>query len=152
RLRRTKYSDVLQSYERIALFREHADFADAHTLQLAGGTRLVTEKIVIAAGASPWTARIPGLAETGFLDSTSAMELERLPESLIVIGGSAVGLELAQMFARLGVRVTVLEVAPTLLPTEDPTIGKALANYLALEGLSVRVNVQVERVSREIGF
>jgi mercuric reductase len=152
RLRKAKYADVLESYDRVVLFRERAQFVDAHTLRLANGGQLVADKIIIATGSSPWAAPIPGLADSGFLNSTSAMELERLPESLIVMGGSAVGLELAQMFARLGVRVTIIEVAPTLLPSEDPAIGSALADYLAQEGLSVRVNAHIESVTDRDGF
>src|SRR5207245_2877852 len=78
----------------------------------------------------------------------SAMALARLPESLIVIGGSAVGLELAQMFARLGVRVTVLEALPRVVPAEDADIGNALADYLRSEELDVYTDVRVDRVSR----
>lgn len=76
------------------------------------------------------------------------MALERLPASLIVIGASAVGLELAQMFARLGVRVTVLEALPRIVPAEDPAIGDALAGYLAAEGVHIHAGVTIERVER----
>ncbi len=76
------------------------------------------------------------------------MALERLPESLIVIGASAVGLELAQMFARLGARVTVLEALPRVVPAEDADIGNALGDYLRSEGLEVHTEIQIDRVSR----
>src|SRR5256712_9878398 len=76
------------------------------------------------------------------------MALERLPQSLIVIGGSAVGLELAQMFARFGVRVTVLEALPRVVAAEDADIGNALADYLRSEGLEVYTDIRVDRVSR----
>src|SRR2546422_9007796 len=74
------------------------------------------------------------------------MALEQLPQSLIVIGGSAVGLELAQMFARLGVRLTVLEALPRVVPAEDADIGNALADYLRSEGLDVYTDVRADRV------
>src|SRR3989454_11044571 len=76
------------------------------------------------------------------------MALERLPESLMVIGGSSVGLELAQLFARLGVHVTVLEALPRVLPAEDADIGNALGDYLRSEGLEVHTDIQIHRVSR----
>src|SRR5213593_3146860 len=76
------------------------------------------------------------------------MALERLPEFLVVIGGSAVGLELAQMFARLGVRVTVLEALARVVAAEDPDIGNALADCLRSEGLDVYTDVRVDRVTR----
>lgn len=152
RLRKTKYADVLSSYPAVRLFQERARLTGAHSLELTGATTLTADKIIISTGSSPWAAPIPGLAELGFLDSTSAMDLEQLPRSLIVIGGSSVGLELAQMFSRLGVRVTLLEMAKTLLPSDDPVIGSALAEYLAHEGLSVHANAQIDRVERQDGI
>ncbi len=103
---------------------------------------------MVTTGSSPWAPPIPGLAEAGYLDNASAMALERLPESLLVIGASAVGLELAQMFARLGVRVTVLEALPRVLPAEDADIGNALGDYLRSEGLELHAGIQIDRVSR----
>ena len=76
------------------------------------------------------------------------MALERLPDSLIAIGASAVGLELAQMFARLGVKVTVLEGLPRVVPAEDSDVGNALGDYLREEGLEVLAGVQIEQVGR----
>ncbi len=76
------------------------------------------------------------------------MALEKLPSSLIVIGASAVGLELAQMFLRLGVHVTVLEALPRIVPAEDPAIGNALTEYLAAEGMEIHAGVTIERVER----
>src|SRR2546422_10411029 len=74
----------------------------------------------------PWAPPIPGLAQAGYLDNASAMALGRLPQSLIVIGASAVGLELAQMFARLGTPVTILEALPRVVParSEERRVGK----------------------------
>lgn len=152
RLRKTKYSDVLRSYQAATLLRQRARITGPRSISLADGANVSAKKIVITTGASPWAAPIPGLAESGFLDSTTAMELEKLPRSLLVIGGSSVGLELAQMFARLGVIVTVIEAAPKLLPSEDPAIGDALAGYLTAEGLEVHTDVRVERVERGDGF
>ena len=148
-LRRAKYWEVLQAYETITLFQQQATLAPDRSVRLADGRTLAAGKIVIATGASPWAPPIPGLAEAGYLDNVSAMALERLPASLIVVGGSAVGLELAQMFARLGVQVTVLEALPRIVPTEDPAVGEALAHYLRSEGIAVHTGVQIERVNRD---
>ncbi len=147
-LRQAKYGNVLRSYEAVTLFEQRAELTSGHTLRLADGRTVTAGKIVITTGASSWVPPIPGLAEAGYLDNVSAMALERLPDSLIVIGGSAVGLELAQMFARLGVRVTVLEALPRLVPSEDAEVGEALAGYLRAEGLTVRTGVEIERVHR----
>ncbi len=147
-LRQTKYWNVLRAYPSITLFEERATLASARKVRLASGRTVTAGKIVVTTGASPWAPPIPGLAEAGYLDNASAMALERLPESLIVLGASAVGLELAQMFARLGVRVTVLEALPRVVPTEDSDVGNTLGDYLRSEGLEVHTDTQIERVSR----
>ena len=148
-LRQTKYVKVLQSYTSVTLFTERAVLAEGPEVRLASGRTLTAAKVVITTGASPWAAPIPGLAEASYLDNVSAMALERLPESLIVIGASAVGVELAQMFARLGARVTLLEALPRIVPAEDDQIGGALADYLRAEGLEVHAGAQIDRVSRD---
>src|SRR2546426_543655 len=147
-LRQTKYWNVLRAYPSITLFQERATFVSGREVRLASGRTLTAGKIVVTTGASPWAPPITGLAEGGYLDNASAMALERLPESLIVIGASAVGLELAQLFARLGVRVTILEALPRVLPAEDAEIGNALGDDLRSEGVEVYTDVQIHRVTR----
>ncbi len=148
-LRQAKYWDVLRSYHAISLFEQRARLTSSRSLRLDDGRVIDGGKILLTTGASAWAPPIPGLAEAGYLDHASAMALERLPASLIVIGGGPVGVELAQMFARLGVQVTVLEVMPRLLPAEEPALGNALAGYLQTEGLRVHTGIQITRVERQ---
>ena len=150
-MRQARYWDVLRSYEAITLFEQQATLGSGGAVHLADGRTLAADKIIVTTGSFPWAPPIPGLAEAGCLDSASAMALDRLPSSLAVIGASAVGLELAQMFARLGVEVTVLEALPRMVPAEDPAIGDALGEYLRAEGLAVHGGVRVERVTRDGG-
>src|SRR5207247_7558730 len=126
-LRQTKYWNVLRVYPSVTLFRERATFVSGREVRLASGRTLTADKIVVTTGSSPWAPPIQGLAEAGYLDNASAMTLERLPQSLLVIGGSAVGLELAQIFARVGVPVTVLEAVPRGLPAGAARIANPLA-------------------------
>ncbi|MGH7672578.1 MAG: mercury(II) reductase [Gemmatimonadales bacterium] len=147
-MREAKYWDVLRAYEGITLFQQRATLTSGRAVRLADGQTLTGGKIVITTGASAWAPPIPGLAEAGYLDNVTAMALEGMPASLIVIGGSAVGLELAQMFARLGVRVIVLEALPRLVPAEEPAVGEALAGYLGAEGIEVHTGVQISQVGR----
>lgn len=147
-LRQAKYWDVLRSYRTVTLFEQRAEITSSHGIRLADGRAITAGKVLVTTGASPWAAPIPGLAEAGYLDNVTAMALERLPQSLIAIGASAVGLELAQMFARLGVQVTVLEALPRVVPVEDPDLGNALGDYLREEGLAVHPGVQIEHVGR----
>jgi len=147
-LRQSKYWNVLRAYPSVTLFEERATLVSGQEVRLASGRTVTAGKIVVTTGASPWAPPIPGLAEAGYLDNATAMALDKLPESLIVIGASAVGLELAQMFARLGARVTVLEALPRVVPAEDSDIGNALGDYLRSEGLEVHTEIQIDRVSR----
>ena len=140
---------MLRAYEGVTLFEQRATLTSGRAVKLADGRVLTGGKIVIATGSSPWAPPIPGLAEAGYLDNATAMALDQLPVSLAVIGGSAVGLELAQMFARLGVEVTILEALPRLVPTEDPAIGEMLAEHIRAEGVVVDTAVEIEGVGRD---
>lgn len=112
-----------------------------------GGTRVIEAgHYLIATGATPWIPPIDGLVEAGYLTSTTAMDLKRLPESLIVIGGNTVGLEQAQLFARLGARVTVIEALGRLAPGEEPEISAAIEAVFADEHIAVLTAATVEKV------
>src|SRR5580698_344653 len=94
---------------------------------------------------------IPGLRAGKPLTHVEALELDRLPSHLIVLGGGYVGLEFAQAFVRFGSRVTVLERGPQMLPHEDKDVAEALLEFLRLDGVDVRLNVGVERVEGSSG-
>ncbi|HJW90341.1 MAG TPA: mercury(II) reductase [Anaerolineales bacterium] len=149
-MRQSKYVDVLAAYPQVTYVQGRA--------HLAGGNRVDVEsksytpgKIVIAVGASPWAPPIPGLQAAGFLTSTSAMQLRQLPDSMVVLGANAVGLELAQTFARAGVSVTVLELLPRIAPFEDAEISAALHGYLVEEGLHIVTGFQTTRIANSKG-
>ncbi len=94
------------------------------------GHTLEADNILIATGASPYIPPVSGLAESGYLTSTTAFELQHLPESILVLGGRYIALEIAQMFSRLGSRVTILQRSSHILPTESSDITDALTGYL----------------------
>lgn len=145
-LQQAKYWDVLAAYPSIQLLRGRARFRPDGVLEVEGQP-VSARKVVLATGASPWAPPIPGLSDVPYLTSTTIMELDDLPERLIAIGGGAVGLELAQAFARFGSEVTVLEALPRIVPPEDADVGEALAGYLGEEGITVRTGVEISRVS-----
>lgn len=147
-LRQEKYWDVLAAYPNVTL-RQGRGTLHADLSVRVGDERLTPHRIIVATGASAWAPPIPGLEEAGYLTSTEALALTDLPRSLIVVGGSAVGLEIAQLFARFGSRVTVLEAMPTLVPAEDGEVGAALGAYLREEGVEVWTAVSISRVGRE---
>ncbi len=134
-LRQAKYADLLPAYNTIA-YREGPARLTGDGV-VANGSLLRPGKIIITTGTSPAVPQIPGIEDVPYLTSTTAMELERLPESLLVIGGGYIGCELAQMFARAGVKVTIV-FRSRLLPQAEPEIGEALAGYFRDEGITVR--------------
>ena len=106
-LRRGKYWDVLAAYPNITLHQGRGIVSGDLSVTIKSGA-LTAERLIVTTGSSPWVPPIPGLADAGYLTSTEALALTQVPASLIVIGGSAVGLEIAQLYARLETRVTVL--------------------------------------------
>jgi mercuric reductase len=149
-LRQAKYRDVLASYPSVK-FISGAARLTAQGGVTVNGQPVRAGKVVLATGAHPWAPPIAGLAEIPFLTSTEALALSEIPRRLIVIGGSAVGLELAQMFARIGSQVTVLEAMPRIVPNEDEEIGEALAGYLREEALAIQAGVHVISVAGQPG-
>jgi len=95
--------------------------------------------VVLNPGTEPAVPPVPGLAESGYWTNRQAVETEEVPESLVVLGGGAIGLELGQVFSRFGARVSVVEAAERLLPLEEPEAGELVARVLESEGVAVRV-------------
>lgn len=149
-LRQAKYEDVLAAYPEITYIQGRARLTGKNGVEIDGRS-YAPGKIIIATGASPWAPPIPGLDEVPYLDSTSALALKELPRSMIVLGANAVGLELAQAYARAGTVVTVLEVLPRIAPFEDEDISAALAGYLEEEGLRIVPAFKTTRVERRDG-
>ena len=107
----------------------------------AAGTQTLTSRaIVIAAGARPFVPPIPGLEEVGYLTSDTVWNLRELPRRLVVLGGGPIGSELTQAFARLGARVTQVEMLPRLLMREDPEVSEMVARRFREEGIEVLLN------------
>lgn len=149
-LRQAKYADVLAAYPEITYIEGRAKLTGMNGVAIDG--QLYTPgKIIIATGARPWAPPIPGLKDIPYLDSTSALDLKELPRSMIVLGANAVGLELAQTYARAGTTVTVLEVLPRIAPFEDEAISAALSEYLEEEGLRVVPGFKASRVVKRDG-
>lgn len=141
-MRQQKYLDLADDYG-WDIHRGRAVFsgvADDPVLDVADGdreaVRLRGRHYLVATGSAPWVPELPGLAEAGYLTSQTAMELEEVPESLLIVGGGYVAVEQAQLFARLGSRVTVL-ARSRLLSGEEPEVSMALASVFHEEGITV---------------
>ena len=149
-LRAAKYEAIIEGNPNITLLRGDASFKDAKTLVVKlrdGGEQLLAfDRALIATGARPAIPPIPGLKDTPYWTSTEALESDSLPPRLLVIGSSVVAMELAQAYAGLGSRVTII-ARSTLLVREDPAIGEALLEVFRAEGIEVRTQTQSKSVA-----
>lgn len=148
-LRQSKYQSILDTHEQVELVRGQARFVDSRTLAIEGEDggehRLGFDRCLIATGARPAVPPVPGLEGTPYWTSTEALESRIIPQRLAVIGSSAVAVELAQAFARLGSQVTIL-ARGRLLSREDPATGGALADAFRAEGIEVLEDTEASRV------
>ncbi|MFB8247253.1 dihydrolipoyl dehydrogenase family protein [Streptomyces sp. NPDC055952] len=130
-----------------------ARFTAPGTVEVAleeGGTRLLHgRQTVINTGTRPRVPGIPGLEEAGCLTSDSMLDLHRMPQRLVVIGGGPIGLEFAQMFATFGSEVTLIESAARLLPREDEDVARAVADILTADGIKLVTGARVASVRRD---
>ena len=146
-LRKAKYSDLLPAYNSVAYMEGKASFGQKGKL-LVDGKELSARKIIIATGTRPAVPSINGIEDVPYLTSTTALQLEALPESLLVIGAGYISAEIAQMFARAGVKVTIVS-RRGLLPESEPEISEALTRYFKDEGITIISGVAYERIESQ---
>ncbi|HWX14769.1 MAG TPA: FAD-containing oxidoreductase, partial [Methylocella sp.] len=138
----------LKSLKGCTVYENHAQFISAK--EVAVGDQVLTgDKIFVNVGGRALVPKIPGLDEIHYLTNSSMMEVDFLPRHLIIIGGSYVGLEFAQIYRRFGSEVTVIELAPRLIAREDEDVSKAVAAILAREGVGVRTDAECVSVSAD---
>lgn len=125
----------------IELVRGHAKL-DGPNRVVVGDRVLETERIFVNVGARPRIPDLPGVDDIAFLTSSSILELDEVPDHLIIIGGSYIGLEFAQIHRRLGAQVTVIEQGPRLIPRDDPDVSDAIREMLEGEGIEFRLNAE----------
>ncbi|MDF5758719.1 NAD(P)/FAD-dependent oxidoreductase [Spongiactinospora sp. TRM90649] len=130
----------------------HVTGPDEITVRATGdGVRVLRARrgIVLATGSQPTIPPIEGLAGTPYWTNRGAIETERVPESLVVLGGGAIGSELAQVFARFGAAVTVVESSPRILAAEEPEAGELLAEAFRADGIDLRTGVRAVRAGHD---
>jgi pyruvate/2-oxoglutarate dehydrogenase complex dihydrolipoamide dehydrogenase (E3) component len=123
-----------------------ARFVSPGEVEVEGVGRIRSRRFVIATGAVPIAPPIPGLAEAGYLDHHTVFETNELPDRVAVLGGGPIGLEMAQVFARLGAEVTVVEMESRILPREDEDIADRLTTLLEAESISLRLGERASAV------
>lgn len=132
------------------VYESHARFIGPNHVSV-GGEVLTADRIFINVGGRALIPDIPGLDEVNYLTNSSILDLDFAPPHLIVVGGSYIGLEFAQVFRRFGSEVTVLEMAPRLIAREDEDISQAVTEILTREGITVHTNVHDIHVSKRNG-
>ncbi len=137
----------LKGMDNVTVVEGHARFVAPHEVSV-DGRRLAAGKIFINVGARARVPRLPGIEDVDFLTNSSLMEVDFLPEHLVIVGGSYVGLEFAQMYRRFGSRVTVVEMAPRLIGREDEDVSAAVKEILEAEGVEIRLGADCVRVEK----
>ncbi|MGH2658589.1 MAG: mercury(II) reductase [Actinomycetota bacterium] len=143
-MRQEKYLDLVDAYG-FELFPGHATFTGPDAVAVDGRT-ITADAYLVATGASPSVPHIEGLAEAGYLTSTTALDLKEQPGSIAVIGANAIGLELGQFFLHLGTKVLFFDVLDRIAPFEEPEVSEALAAILRDQGAEVFTPAKILKV------
>ena len=141
---RTSVEKWLRGMERCTVIHGHARFESPHEVRV-GDEVIKAERIFINVGGRAIVPDMPGVDEVPYLTNTSILELDVLPRHLIVVGGSYIGLEFAQMYRRFGSEVTVIEKGPRLIWKEDPEVSAAIQEIFENEGIEIRTEAQCIR-------
>lgn len=146
-IRTSHYQRELDHTENLSVVQGHGCFTAPDSIQV-GQQTYSAPQILIASGGEPRVVPIPGLDTIKYLTSYSALHLPCFPQSVIILGGGVIALEMGQMFARFGTRVTILERGPQLLAEFDPRLTEQFRAMLELEGVKILCNVEAQRVEK----
>ncbi len=146
-LRQRNYLDALPGLEGLELIEGFGRLEDEQTLSV-GSRRISGDAVLIATGSSPWTPALPGMDAVEVLTNENLFTLEALPQSVVVLGGGYIALEMAQMLQRLGVDVTLIQRSAHVLSNQPAELGGALAGFLEAEGMRVVCGTTLERVEK----
>jgi mercuric reductase len=147
-VRRDRYQKILEKNPGIEVRRGHGRFLSPRELQV-GAEVLTCQRFLVACGGVPRVLQIPGLAEVPYLTSYSALHLPCFPASLIILGGGVIALEMGQMFARFGTRITIVERSDRVLKEFDPRLTEIFQQLLGAEGISLVFGAETRGVRQE---
>jgi len=140
-------SNWLRNMDNCTIFHGHGRFESAHTVRVDDAL-LEGEKIFINVGARAFVPDMPGIHDVDYLTNSRMMEVDFLPDHLIIVGGSYIGLEFAQMYRRFGSQVTVVEMGDRLIARDDEDVSAAVKEILENEGIAIRLNAECVTLSR----
>lgn len=129
------------------LYRGHGRFVDAHTVEVNGET-LTSDKIIINTGTRPRIIPLEGLGDVEYLTNRNIMDLQELPESMVFLGGSYLGLEFGQMFQRFGTQIHLIEYQDRIINREDPDVSESLQKTLEAEGMKFYLGMSAKLVAK----
>jgi dihydrolipoamide dehydrogenase len=139
----------LMRVNKVTVLNGYASFKDAKTLIIKGEngeTQIAAEKIIIATGSKPAKPPIPGIESPQCVDSTGALAFEKIPESMVIIGGGVIGVELASVYNSFGTKITIVEMEPEILPLMDAELAGILRKLLTARGIEVLVSAKLESI------
>jgi pyruvate/2-oxoglutarate dehydrogenase complex dihydrolipoamide dehydrogenase (E3) component len=143
------YRDQQMHAGKYDLYRSHARFLDAHTIELSDGRKLRAKKVLIATGSRVSTPLIPGLAQTPAWTSDDVLDLDFIPKSVIVLGGGIVATELAQFLNRIGSRVTLIQRSKNILKDHSPAASETVQQAFRDEGIELFTDTVLEKISSD---
>jgi mercuric reductase len=149
-LRQKKYIDVVSDLPDFRMIAGRASLLDQTTVSV-NDEQLHADRILIATGVSTQLPPVEGLADSGYLTNETLFDLDELPESVIILGGRYIALELGQMLHRLGSKVTILQRSARIIPTETEELTDALTHFLRDEGIRIETGVNLDTVRRNGG-
>lgn len=150
KLRKEKYEKVLDSLKHVTHIEGKAVFVSPNEIEI-NGEMLRAEKFVIATGSTASVPPIDGIRDVGYITHIEALKLETQPKELIIVGAGPLGLEFAQMYARLGTKVTIIEYGPSIFGSGEPELVNRLAEILVSEGITIYINAKATKARRENG-
>ncbi len=147
KFRKERYSQVLKGLNHVTYFKGRGKFVSRNEIQV-GRRVLRAEKFLMATGARANIPPIRGIDSVDYLTNEEALNLKSLPKSMCVIGGRALGLEFAQMYAQFGTKVSVLQRSEKILPEDEPEVSEALKQYLEDDGIRIFTGVSIDSVRK----
>ena len=148
KFRRDKYLRVLDHLKHVTYYEGNGRFGSKNNVVVDHRT-LEARKFIVATGARANIPPVKGIDKVHYLTNEDALSLRELPQTLCVIGGRALGLEFAQMYAQFGTRVTVLQRSKRILPEDEPVVSKALAGYMNAMGIRIKTGITVREIENK---
>jgi len=139
----------------VEIIKGNASFIDKHSIKVekedASSVTVTADNFIIATGSEPMLPPIPGVDLEGVLDSTDALNLEKLPKDIVIVGGGVIGTEFATLFNSLGVKVTIVEMLPYILPPIDRFVSEAVKENLIKDGINIYTSAKVTSIDKADG-